>query len=158
MGNLRLGTIELKTGECYCTDPCYKPDSEVNNLIKMKPGVYEIVESGTKHIEDEGDELWIMLVGTVYSQLRFEQNLDCSVDSGIVSFWDKEEYEKFHQNFDEWWDSVCNNVFKKSIYKTRHGCARSTKYGDDVYPITLGFNRDNECVYASIFHGYEEDD
>lgn len=154
MGTLELGIITLKSGECYCTDPCYEPGTWCHHLIKMKPGKYVVGEEGAKNLTDRGDELWIMLEGTDYTKLRFQQTMSCGVDSGTVAFWDKEEYQKFHENKEEWWDEVCKDLLDddKCTYKTEHGCARSTKWGDGDYPLTLGFNEDNECVYASILH------
>ena len=109
-----LGTIEL-SDKVYVSDPCYRVGTWCQAFVEgLKPGKYY----GFVYKKDFGPggfggiretDLWIAHENYIknYPTKLLDKNIDIGVDSGAAGIYDKEYFEKYHNDDDEsneWYD------------------------------------------------------
>lgn len=158
-----IGQIEL--GETVMvTDPCYGYNQWCCNSMKIKPGTYDVIEHYCNKEHERPTALEIRNILHKEVTPKTKAGFSVSVDAGMVSFIDKEDYLKHHgpdEVHDDWWEKVCKEtIIRKGDghlilkpYVEKHGVASNTFMGDGTYKVRYGINEDEEVVSVKIIHG-----
>lgn len=142
-----IATIDLSKGQVDVTDPCYNEDNDYRVTKKVKPGRYLVL------LEKDEDGV-NQSISIVHEDHRSEEDIidagECAeigVDSGLAGFFpNKPDYT------DEQWNDLCNTVFSKGNYVSyKDGVVCTSGYGDGGYPVSEGYNLNDEVVKLTIW-------
>lgn len=158
-----IGNITIKSGEVVCSDPCYKSGTWCADRCKALNGLYNV------YVVEYNDGDWgrrnafLEIIHTDFDKKKetdilLWENGDATlgVDSGTFGFFDKEYYDKYHENDtdDDWYEKfVCGEIDKNEYITENLGVWSCSGYGDGSYNLDVIYHPTEECYvgFRAIF-------
>lgn len=147
----KIGIIELGD-TAYLSDPCYSTNCVHNCTIKTIPGKWYVFIRKSQSALGENRVSNLIAIHLDYykefkrNPMNDKENLYCCVDSGTCGIFDKNYFEKYHNEDgvdDKWYDdNIISNVYKDSFITDNLGVISSSGFGDGIYNVFAEYKND----------------